>query len=120
MIDLLIKWAGYTAVFMAGASMLPAVKVRRLGGAVAAAAAFGVASLLLGWALGALLKSILFLPAILTLGLAWVVVPFIVNMALLKIVDGTTGDALDIEDMRSLTILAVAVTAAGALMNKLL
>lgn len=116
-LSLLIKWVVYSAVFLAAASAIPSVKVKKFGGAMAAAAAFGLANMLLAWVLSVVFRSILFLPALLTFGLAWLLVPFIVNMILLKIADGLIGDAFDVEDFGGLATLSVVVTIAGALMG---
>lgn len=113
----LIKWLVYAAVFMAAASAIPTVKVKKFGGAMAAALAFGVANLLLAFVLSFVFRALLFLPAILTFGLAWLVVPFIVNMILLKVADGLTGDAFDVDDFGGLATLSVVITVAGALMR---
>lgn len=87
MTEILAHWGVTAAVFMACAGVARSVTVRSWGAAFGAAAVFGVANVLLSWLLGFLLKALLFLPAILTLGLAWLVVPLLVNMALLKLTD---------------------------------
>ena len=65
------------------ARVLPSVKVRSAGSALVVAIVFSVLNFFLGW----LIRVALFLPAILTLGLLFLVLPFIVNAILLWLTD---------------------------------
>ena len=65
------------------ARVLPSVKVRSTGSALVVAIVFSVLKFFLGW----LIRVALFLPAILTLGLLFLVLPFIVNAILLWLTD---------------------------------
>ena len=120
MMDLLIKWAAYSAVLVGAAQMLPTVRVRSWGSAFGVVAVFGVANVLLGIVLSLILGILLFLPAILSLGLVYGVIPIVVNMVLLKIADGVTGDGLDITGLPTLAGLAGALTATGYVLGKVL
>ena len=71
---------------------------------------FGLANVALGWLLELLAGIILFLPGLLTLGLLWLLIPVIVNMVLLKIADGVTGDDLKIDSFTGLIGLSLSIT----------
>lgn len=113
MIGLLWKWAVLSGVFMAAAALLPQVKVRSWGAAAGAALVFGVANALLGWLLGGITAVVLFLPNFITFGL---LVPLVVNMALLKLTDVVVEEDLDIEGWRGLLGTSAAVSVAAALL----
>jgi uncharacterized membrane protein YvlD (DUF360 family) len=116
MLGLLVKWAVVSAVFMVAAAATPSIRVRNWGAAFGAAAVFGVTNVLLGWLARFLLKVILFLPAVLTLGLAYLIVPVLVNMLLLKIADSALGDGLEIRGAAPLFALAAALSVTSALL----
>ena len=67
--------------------LLPSVKVKNVASAIVVAIVFSVLNFFLGW----LIKAALFLPAILTLGLLFLVMPFIVNTVLLWLTDKLIG-----------------------------
>lgn len=116
MLALLWKWAVISGVFMGAAALTPQIRVRSWPAAFGAAAAFGVANVLLGWLVKVLLKVVLFLPAVLTLGLAYAVVPILVNMLMLKLADHLLEDALEIRGIGPLFGLACAMSLASALL----
>lgn len=120
MMAIVWTWAALTSVFVVAAAALPTVKVRSWGVAIAAAAVFGVANTLLGWLLTFLTKALLFLPTILTLGLAGLLVPVIVNMVLLKITDASIGEEFEIEGVGALASLSVAVSVTGMVVGQFL
>ncbi|MEE2789130.1 MAG: phage holin family protein [Myxococcota bacterium] len=117
MVDLIIKWGVLSSVLMAAAAGLPTVKVRNWGAAFGGAAVFGIANLLLGSALGFIAKIITFPAAILSFGLVWLVIPIVVNMAMLKIADHATGDDLMISGLPALVGLSTAMTVTSAVLN---
>lgn len=120
MIELLVKWAACAGALMLGASMMKTVKVRSWGAAFAGAAVFGIANALLGWLITWVI-TVLTLPlTILTLGLFLVLIGTLVNMVLLKIADGVTGDAIEIEGVGALFGLAVLVSLASWLVSVLM
>ena len=100
---LLIKWAVLSGVLMGAAALMPTVKVRSWPAAIAGAAVFGIANVLLGWLLT-------FVATILTLGLFGLLVPIVVNMVLLKIADQYTGEGLNLGDLPSLFGLSAVVS----------
>lgn len=117
MIELLVKWAACAAALMLGASMMKNVKVRSWGAAFGGAAVFGIANALLGWLLVWVI-TVLTLPlTVLTLGLFLLLIGTLVNMALLKIADAVTGDAVEIEGIGALFGLAVLVSLASFLVD---
>src|ERR1700694_2808031 len=63
--------------------LLPSVHIKSIGAAVGVAVVFSVLNFFLGW----LIRAALFVPAILTLGLLFLFVPFIVNAVLLWLTD---------------------------------
>ncbi len=113
-IDTLIKWAALSGTLMAAAVIMQGVTIRSWRAAVAAAATFGLANILLGWLLTFLVKVIAFLPSLLTFGLVGLFVPVVVNMFLLKIADDATGDGLEVKGLSTLFGLSAAVTASSA------
>jgi putative membrane protein len=65
------------------ARLHPSVRVKSIGSAVLVAIVFSVLNFFLGW----LIRMVLFVPAIFTLGLLFLFVPFIVNAVLLWLTD---------------------------------
>jgi putative membrane protein len=81
------------------------VKVKSIGTAIVVAIVFSVLNLFLGW----LIRMALVLPAILTLGLLFLFVPFIVNTVLLWLTDKLIG-AFEIQTARALFASAAVIT----------
>jgi uncharacterized membrane protein YvlD (DUF360 family) len=71
---------------------------------------------LLNWACGWFIKVLLFLPAILTLGLLFLVLPLIVNAVVLWLTDKFLH-AFEIEDKRTLWLAACAITVVNFLFH---
>jgi putative membrane protein len=94
------------------ARFLPSVKVKSLGSAFAVAIVFSVLNVLLGW----LIRGLLFVPALFTLGLLFLFVPFIVNAVLLWLTDKLVG-SFAIETMGGLLASAAAITVVNALLH---
>ncbi len=84
----LVHLAVLTATVLGIARFLPGVVVKDWKTAALVAVVFSVLNFLLGW----LLHVLLFVPALLTLGLLFLFVPFIVNSALLWLTDKLIGD----------------------------
>jgi len=114
---LLAKWAAVTVVFIAAAAVLPKVKIRSWPSALLAAAVLGVLNVLLGWLFKAVFGVLLFLPAVLTFGLAWLLLPVLVNAVLLKITDAAVGDRFSVSGAGTVLLLATAVSVAQALFH---
>jgi putative membrane protein len=117
--SMLLHLAMLTGTVLLLARFLPGVHIKRTRSAVLVAVVFSVLNLLVGWLIKLLLAAALFLPAVLTLGLAWVLVPFIANAVLLWVTDELL-DAFELRDTRTLLYSAAAITAANALFHILL
>ncbi len=113
---LLGKWLVVTAVFLVAAAATPKVRVGSWVKALVAAAVFGLVALLLGWLLKFLFAALIFLPALLTLGLGFLLVPILVNMVLLWLTDVLMGDGLRIQGLWTKLVMATALSATFALL----
>lgn len=91
---------------------VPSVRIRSAGTAVIVAIVFSVLNFFLGW----VIKAVLFVPAILTLGLLFVFVPFIVNTVLLWITDKLMK-TFEIANARGLLLASGVITLVNALFN---
>lgn len=87
------------------ARLLPSVRIRSAGTAVLVAVVFSVLNLFLGW----LIRAVLFVPALLTLGLLFFFVPFIVNTVLLWLTDKAI-ESFEIRTLRGLLISSAVIT----------
>ena len=119
MLKILVGWLVLTAVIALAGEVHPKVKVKSARTAGAAAAVLGVLNVVLGWLLGFLLKVLLFLPNLISFGLAYLFVPVLVNMALLKVTQGLLEDDVEIDGTGPLFLVAVAVAIAGAALTRL-
>jgi putative membrane protein len=90
--------------------LLPDIRIRSATTAVIVAVVFSVLNFLLGW----LIAGLLFVPAILTLGLLFLFIPFLVNVALLWLTDKVVS-SFEIRSLRGLLIAAAAITLANAI-----
>jgi putative membrane protein len=89
--------------------LLPSVKVKSFVSAIVVAIVFSLLNFFLGW----FLRAVLFIPAILTLGLLFLFVPFIVNTVLLWLTDKLVG-SFEIETTGGLLISSTVVTIVNA------
>jgi putative membrane protein len=87
------------------ARALPGFRIRTTSTALLVAVVFS----LLNWSMGWLIKVMLFLPAILTLGLLFLILPLIVNLIVLWLTDKVLH-AFEIADGRTLWLAAGAIT----------
>jgi len=101
----LLHLAALTVTVLFLARALPGFHIRSTGTAVLVAVVFS----LLNWACGWFIKVLLFLPAILTLGLLFLVLPLIVNAVVLWLTDKVLR-AFEIDDGRTLWLAAVGIT----------
>ncbi|HVV16773.1 MAG TPA: phage holin family protein [Polyangia bacterium] len=101
----LLHLATLTLTVLALARVFSSVKVRSIGSAVAVAVVFSLLNFFLGW----LIRVALFLPAILTLGLLFLVLPFIVNTILLWLTDKLLG-SFEIDTLGGLFASAAVIT----------
>jgi uncharacterized membrane protein YvlD (DUF360 family) len=109
-LNLLVKWAAVSGLFLVAAVAVPAIKVHRWTAAVGAALVFGLINVVLGWPLRFIGKAILFLPNLLTFGLTGLVASVVINMIVLKATDIQMGPAMDINGLKPLLGLAVATS----------
>jgi putative membrane protein len=116
---ILLHLAMLTGTVLLLARYLPGVQIKRTASALAVAVVFSVLNVVVGWLIKVVLAAVLFLPAILTLGLAWVLVPFVANAVLLWITDEFL-DTFELRDLRVLLIAAGAITVANAIFHLLL
>ena len=89
--------------------VVPGFHIRTAGTAIAVAIVFSVLNFFLGW----LIRGVLFVPAILTLGLLFAIVPFIVNTVLLWLTDKLMG-SFEIESTGGLLLSAAVITIVNA------
>ena len=84
---ILLHLAALTVTVLALGRIFPSVKVKSVGSALVVAIVFSVLNVLLGW----LIEVALFIPAILTLGILFLFMHFIVNTVLLWLTDKLIG-----------------------------
>jgi putative membrane protein len=101
----LLHIATLAVTVLAIARFLPDVEVKGVGTAVVVSIVFSVLNFFLGWAIHALL----FLPALLTLGLLFFFIPFIVNTVVLWLTDKLIA-SFEIKSLRGLLTSAAAIT----------
>jgi putative membrane protein len=119
MTNLLLHFAVLTGLVLLLAKVLPGVRINNTRGAATVALVFGILNLVVGWLVVLLLKALLFLPAIITLGLAWALVPFLANTALLWLTDKLL-DAFELRDTKALLLSAGAITVANVVLHAVL
>ena len=108
----LLHLAVLTITILALARFLPSVRLRSVGTAVVVAIVFSVLNFFLAW----LIKAVLFVPAILTLGLLFLVLPLIVNTILLWLTDKLLH-AFEIQTFGGLFLSAAAITVVNAVFH---
>jgi putative membrane protein len=110
----LLHLAILTATVLGTARFLPGVEVKGTKSAIIVALVFSVLNFFLGW----LLKVLLFVPALLTLGLLFFFIPFIINAVLLWLTDKLI-DSFEIKNPRALFLSAGVITAVNWVWNAL-
>ena len=108
----LLHLAALAATVLVLARLLPDVQVKGAGTAVIVSVVFSVLNFLLGW----LIHVLLFVPALLTLGLLFFFVPFIVNAVMLWLTDKLIA-SFEIKSVRALLISAGCITAVNWLFH---
>jgi len=101
----LLHIAILTVTVLGIARFLPGVEVKGVKTAVIVAVVFSVLNFMLGWVIHALL----FLPALLTLGLLFLFVPFIVNSVMLWLTDKLIS-SFEVKTPRALLTSAAVIT----------
>ena len=105
----LIHLAVLAATVFLLARLLPSVRIRSAGTAVLVAVVFSVLNFFLGW----LVRVVLFVPAVLTLGLLFVIMPFVVNTIMLWLTDKLIS-SFEIETTGGLLASAAVITLVNA------
>ena len=108
----ILHLAAIAATVLLLARFLPSVKVKSLGSAIVVAIVFSVLNFFLAW----LIKAVLFVPAILTLGLLFLFIPLIVNTVVLWLTDKLIG-SFRIDTMGGLLVSALAITVVNAVFH---
>jgi putative membrane protein len=85
--------------------LIPSVRIKSAGTALLVAVVFSVLNFFLGW----LIRAVLFVPAILTLGLLFLFVPFIVNAVMLWMTDKLMA-SFEITTLRALLLSSAVIT----------
>jgi putative membrane protein len=101
----LLHLAALTATVLGLARFLPDVQVRSTGAAIIVAVVFSVLNFFLGW----LIHVLLFVPALLTLGLLFFFIPFIVNTVMLWLTDKLIA-SFEIKTLRALLLSSGCIT----------
>ena len=109
---MLLHLAVLTLTVLALARLLPGVHIRSMGSAIVVAIVFSLLDFFLGW----LVRVFLFIPAILTLGLLFLIMPFIVNTILLWLTDKLLR-SFEIETFGGLFASAAIITVANWLFH---
>jgi putative membrane protein len=102
---IIVHLAVLTGVVLLLERFLPSVRVKNVASAIIVAIVFSVLNFFLGW----LIKAVMFVPAILTLGLLFLIMPFIVNTVLLWLTDKLIG-SFEIRTVGGLLTSAAAIT----------
>jgi putative membrane protein len=109
---ILLHIAALAATVFGISRFLPGVEVKGVKTAVIVAVVFSVLNFALGW----IIHAVLFVPALLTLGLLFLFVPFIVNTVMLWITDKLIGD-FEIKTPRALLISSALITVVNWLLH---
>jgi putative membrane protein len=107
---ILLHLALLTATVLLSSRYIAGVRVKSTPAAVGVAVVFSVLNWLIGW----LIKVLLVVPAILTFGLLFLVLPLIANVILLWLTDKVLH-TFEIEDAKGLWLMAILITAVNAL-----
>jgi putative membrane protein len=106
---ILLHLAALTVTVLALARIFPSVRVKNVASAVVVAVVFSLLNFFLGW----LIKLMLVVPAILTLGLLFLILPFVVNTVLLWLTDKLLG-AFEIQTTGALLASSAVITVVNA------
>src|SRR6202142_3746246 len=108
----LLHIATLTVTILALSRIFSTVKIKSVGSAVVGAIVFSVLNVFLGW----LIRVALIVPAILTLGVLFLFVPFIVNTVMLWLTDKLLG-SFEIETAGALFASAAIITVVNGLFD---
>ncbi len=102
---MLLHLAALAGTVLLLSRVVPGVRIRSAWTAVIVAVVFSLLNFFLGWAI----RAVLFVPALLTLGLLFLFVPFIVNTLVLWLTDKVI-QSFEIETPKALLISSAAIT----------
>ena len=108
----LLHLAVLTVTVLLLARFLPGVRLRSAGTALVVAIVFSLLNFFLAW----LIKAVLFVPAILTLGLLFLILPFIVNTILLWLTDKLLH-AFEITSFGTLLLSSAVITVVNGIFH---
>jgi putative membrane protein len=108
----LLHLAALTVTVLALSRIFPSVKIKSIGSAVVVAIVFSLLNFFIGW----LIRVALFIPAILTLGVLFLFLPFIVNTVLLWLTDKLLR-SFEIETAGALFASAAVITLVNAVFH---
>lgn len=112
----LLHIAVLTVTILALSRSFSSVKVKSVGSAVVVAIVFSVLNVLVGWLITLVVGALILVPAILTLGLLFLLIPFLVNSVLLWLTDKLLG-SFDIETSGALFASAAIITLVNGLFH---
>jgi putative membrane protein len=108
----ILHLAALTVTVLALEKLLPSVRVKSVTSAIVVAVVFSVLNFFLGW----IVKVALFVPAILTLGVLFLFVPFIVNTVMLWLTDKLIR-SFEIQTTGGLLVSSAVITAVNAVFH---
>src|SRR5271155_2078854 len=106
---ILLHLAVLAATVLVLSRLVPGVRIRSAGTAVLVAVVFSVLNYFLGW----VVQVLLFIPALLTLGILFVFMSFIVNTVMLWLTDKLMA-SFEISTRRALLLSSAAITVVNA------
>jgi len=109
---MLLHLAALAGTVLLLSRVVPGVHIRSPGTAIVVALVFSLLNFFLGWAI----RAVLFVPALLTLGLLFLFVPFIVNTLVLWLTDKVL-DSFEIDNPRALVLASVAITVVNGIFH---
>ena len=109
---MLVHLAALALTILGLSWVVPSVHIRSVGTAIAVAIVFSVLNFFLGW----FIRAMLFVPAVLTLGMLFVFVPFIVNAVVLWITDKLMAN-FEIDTTTGLLVSAAAITLVNGMLH---
>jgi uncharacterized membrane protein YvlD (DUF360 family) len=112
----LLHLAVLTGTILLLSRFFTGVRVENTPAALLTAVVFSLLNWALGWLLGMVASAILFIPAILTLGLLFMLVPFVVNTAVLWLTDKALH-AFEISNLKTLLLSSGVITVVNAVFH---
>jgi len=106
---MLLHLAALAATVLLLSRVVPGVRIRSAGTAVLVAVVFSLLNFFLGW----LIRVLLFVPALLTLGLLFLFMSFIVNTVMLWLTDKLIA-SFEISSRRALLVSSAGITVVNA------